>query len=131
MWNKFRRVVDPRIFSPRKDFNLQIGETFYMDVFIYEGLEVDEYNVGDTVVTFEAKDDSHAPTLFITKVRDDGITVIDDINGIVRIEFTVEDTEILGDGGGRLVYDVSIVDDEGTTFIVAYGNLFLGQTPYY
>jgi hypothetical protein len=130
MWNKFRRVVDPQVFSPRKDFHLKVGETFYMDVFIYEGIEVDEYDVGDTPVVFEAKDDPYAPTLTLTKDRDAGIIVMDEDNGYVRIEFTVEDTEILGDTGGRLVYDVSITDDEGTTFVVAYGSLFLGPPTY-
>lgn len=125
MWNRFRRVIHPSVFSPKKDFTVNIGETFYMDVFIYEGIETDSYEVGDTPITFTAKDDPYEPTLVLTKDRDNGIVVMDDAAGYVRIEFSEEDTNMLGATGGRVVYDVSITDDEGTTFLVAYGSLYL------
>lgn len=127
MWNRFRRYQPDELVT-KLNFTIDVGESFFFDAFIFNEIghiDTMELDITGLTITFTAVDDILTPTLSVSKTVGMGITILDAPSGHLRIELDPIDTLILGVFGGRMYYDVSVADDQGTLYIALRGNLYL------
>ena len=109
------------------NFKIDIGSTFNLDVIVYENNDlINRYDLtGILALGFVAKDDPFNPVYIISKSIGSGVTIIDAAQGFARVFLDSTDTAILGQFGGIMYFDVTLIDPLSASFVVSTGHIHL------
>ena len=126
MTNIFRKDCKCDTAVAREEYSVRVGDSLQFDAYIYENTELEDlFDLTGSTVEMLLVDDKINPSVSVTKTVGDGITLIDEVNGHIRIILDPTDTASLGIYGGIMYYDIKLTDTNTNLFTVSSGRIRL------